>query len=136
MGCVAQRKLKLIQREQRTFLADVIFLLSYKLPERFTSCVCISAPTADSALTHHTYIHLAIHLVTSCLQSEMGNLVCFTVDRVELSSSKSEFMQLCNFVLLVAKAVPLLCESHTEVSLIRVFFFLHITAASFYSVSL
>lgn len=54
VGCVAQSKLKLIQQERPALLADVIFLLSYKLPEGFTSslwvcvCVCISASTSSS----------------------------------------------------------------------------------------
>lgn len=48
VGCVAQRELKRLQQEQRTILADVIFLLSYKLPRRSPSCVSICPPITDS----------------------------------------------------------------------------------------
>lgn len=48
VGCVAQSELKQLQQEQRTLLADVIFLLSFKLPRRSTSCVSICPPITDS----------------------------------------------------------------------------------------
>lgn len=144
VGCVAQSKLKLIQQAQRTLLADVIVLLSYKPPERFTPCLCICAPpppppplTVQTNTYHmHTPCSITPHAVlavTDSLHLEMGSLVYFTVNRVGLSSSRSEFMQLCNYVLLMAKAASLLCESHREV---RLKGFSRITAASFYSVSL
>ena len=112
VGCVVQSKLNLIPPGQRTVLADVIFLLSYKLPE---SCVHLCPHHWQTTLT---YIHLEIHLPAchTCRNSwhlERGNLVCFTVNRRELSSSKSEFMQLCNYVLLMEKLCHC-CVSHTE----------------------
>lgn len=96
------------QQEQRTVLADVIFLTACPdrphAPHTYTYTLQCSSPHVMPAATH------SLHL-------EMGNLVCFTVNGVELSSRKSEFVHLCNSVLLMAKAASLLCESHREVSL-------------------
>lgn len=75
-GCVAQSELKQLQQEQRTVLADVIFLLSYKLPRRSTSCLCIRPPITDSVsqqTTRTTYTSLHVMVaVRSSLHVEVG----------------------------------------------------------------